>query len=880
MQNMKLLKSLLWTAVGCLSVSACSLPFPGAPDGGGMMGPHTCVVAAADAGAVDPVSTVMATGDVENVVTAMACPPPGSTTANPNAIDKYSQGYDYADPQVLAKLNPTMGSISVHDEMLQMGGMPYGTSSAKNYTNTQRSQDTSTIRGFRYRDASRGVNLGEDLNGTHPGNVADGQNVGYATAFPVSMARGAAFDLDLEYAVGEAIGDEMQAVGETLLLAPCMNLLRHPYWGRGQETYGEDPYQIGRLASAMVVGIQEHVAANAKHYMGYDVEAGRQTNVSIMDEQTLREIYGRHFRMVVQDSGVASVMASYNSVGESVALAQKSTINRHTLTDILRTDFGFKGFVLSDWWAVPGADNILDAATQTSTAKSLFNAGLDVELPWLYNYSNIQSLNSTGSVTKPDLDAAVSRILYEKYRFNADKLTGSVGLKQPVTIYDQTKGAITCDSTHLALAKRAALESMVLLKNNGVLPISPAVKNLAVVGATLPYTVQTGTLSVNFATDVRGGDLGSSRVYPDPAKSVGPFAGFCTASGGTVVGADGKPAPAGTNCSGGSVNVTTATNTTSGDLSAVMSAVSAADFVVVMAGLTPQDEGEEYTDAADRVTKCINPGACLELDAKQASAAYQGIQDKLIAQVAASGKPMVVVLEGGSVINVPWLSQVPALVMAWYPGQRGGEALPDLLWGQVGGVSYNFGGKLPFTWGLEQQYGDPFDPTGGTTTFDYYVGYRYFDENKITPVFPFGAGLSYTTFALSNVQLGCSSMAQGAVLPVVVNVQNTGTVAGDDTVMVFVSFPQTQARRSPKELKGFARVSLAAGEAKQVTIPVRLSDLDYFQQDSPTATTGHWVVETGPVNIMVTDGSQNSSGATVFLPTQTVNVAGYVGPSQ
>ena len=242
---------------------------------------------------------------------------------------------------------------------------------------------------------------------------------------------------------------------------------------------------------------------------------------------------------------------------------------------------------------------------------------------------------------------------------------------------------------------------------------------------------------------------------------------------------------------------------------------------------------------------------------------------------------MVVVLEGGSVIDVPWLSQVPAVVMAWYPGQRGGEALADLLWGEVGGVSYNFGGKLPFTWGHEQQYGDPFDTAGGTTTFDYYVGYRYFDDNHITPVFPFGAGLSYTTFALSNLQLGCSSMAQGAVLPVVVNVTNTGTVAGDDTVMVFVSFPNTTARRSPKELKGFARVSLAAGEAKQVTIPVRLSDLDYFQADSPTATTGHWVVETGPVNIMVTDGSQNpTDGTTVFLPTQTVNVTGYtVGSS-
>jgi beta-glucosidase len=872
MQSVKSFKILLLSAVGCLGAAACSLPAPAAPDGGFTGGIAKCSLSP-DAGAVDFGSSVVATGDVENVIPVMACA--GSGTGNPNAIDKYSQGYDYKDPTVLAKLNATMGSISVHDEMLQMGGMPYGSASGKNYTNTQRSQDTDSIRGFRYRDASRGVNLHEDLNGTHPSNLGvDGQkNVGYATAFPVSMARGAAFDLDLEYAVGEAIADEMQAIGETLLLAPCMNILRHPYWGRAQEVYGEDSFQTGRLASAMTIGIQEHIAANAKHYMAYDVEASRQTNVSLMDEQTLREIYGRHFRMVVQDAGVSSVMASYNSVGSTKDDARKSTVNRHTLTDVLRTDFGFQGFVLSDWWSVPGADNILDSATQTSTAKALFNAGLDVELPWLYNYSNIQSLFNNGDIKKSDLDAVVSRILYEKYRFNADPLTGTVGLKPSVSHYDAAKGVITCDYTHIALAKKAAVESMVLLKNDGVLPITPSVHKLAVVGATVPFDILNIPLQVNFATDVRTGDYGSSRVDPDPAKSVGPFAGFCQATGGTVS-ADGK------SCDGGSVNVTTATNDTSGDLSAVMNAANDADFVVVMAGLTPRDEGEEYTFASDRNTNCQNTSSCLELDAKQ-TGPFSGIQDKLIQQVAATGKPMVVVLEGGSVINVPWLSQVPALVMAWYPGQRGGEALADLLWGQVNGASYNFGGKLPFTWGLEQQYGDPFDTQGGTTQFSYYIGYRYFDQKKLTPVFPFGAGKSYTNFALTNLQLGCSSMAQGAVLPVVVNVTNTGTVPGDDTVMVFVHFPNTQARRSFKELKGFARVSLAPGEAKQVTVPVRLSDLDYFQTDSSNPTTGHWVVESGPVDIMVTDGSQNPDGTTAFLPTQTVNVSGYqVGSAQ
>lgn len=227
MQNMKLLKSLLWTAIGCLGVSACSLPAPPVPDGGGiiMLG-QSCN---ADAGAVDAVSTVIATGDVENVITPSAnC----TATATGNTIDIYSQGYAYNDPAVLAKLNPTMASISPHDEELQMGGMPYGGSStSKNYSDTQRSQDTGSIRGFRYRDASRGMNLGEDLDGSFLSNVVDGQKVGYSTAFPVSMARGAAFDFDLEYAVGEAIGHEMQAAQQTLLLAPCMNLLRHPYWG-------------------------------------------------------------------------------------------------------------------------------------------------------------------------------------------------------------------------------------------------------------------------------------------------------------------------------------------------------------------------------------------------------------------------------------------------------------------------------------------------------------------------------------------------------------------------------------------------------------------------------------------------------------------------
>ncbi|HVZ89244.1 MAG TPA: glycoside hydrolase family 3 N-terminal domain-containing protein [Polyangia bacterium] len=829
---------------GLLAAPACSLPppkgFGSPPDGGIGVGACPAVNTAGPDGGADGGPTtgtgVTVSGDVTNVVTPVACAAVG---ANPNAIDKYSQGYKQ-DPGVLMQVQTTLTTMSLADEATQMRGMPYGSAGATQFNDIQRSEDTATIRGFRYRDASRGMNLGEDMDGAFPDAAkVNNQSVGYSTVFPVSMARGASFDLDLEYAVGEAIGDEMQAAKQTLLLAPCMNLLRHPLWGRAQETYGEDPYEIGRMASAMTVGVQQHIAANAKHYMGYDIENNRAANNSQMDEQTLREIYGRHFRMVVQDGGVSSVMASYNLVN-----MVKSTQNTHTLTDVMRNDFGFKGFILSDWWAMPNGENAgTDTTTLKTTAVQAVHAGLDVELPWGLNYAQLENIvNSKGGLTKADLDASVARILEQKFRFKADSLTGNLGLGSPSTIYANSQ--INCSDAHVALAERAARESMVLLKNDGgVLPISPAVKKVVVVGATVPYRTTDGGSTntggtVDFATDVRTGDLGSSRAYFDPTKGVGPFDGIE------------QTAPPG---------VTVTVGSSAAD-------AQGADFVVVMAGLTAQDEGEEYTLAGDR--------SSLALDAKQTDPQYQNIQNNLITAVAALGKPMVVVLEGGSVIDMPWLSQVPAVVMAWYPGQAGGTALGQLLWGQVGGTSYNFGGKLPFTWGKQLSDYETFNGNG-TTNFDYYVGYRYFDHANIAPLYPFGAGISYTTFQYSNLQLGCSTMSQGAVLPVVVNVTNTGAVAGDEIVMVFVSFPNTTARRPPKELKAFARVSLAAGEAKQVTIPLRLSDLDYFQVDSPGATTGHWVVETGPVTIMVGGSSAN-------LPLSgTVNVTGYtVGSPQ
>jgi beta-glucosidase len=524
-----------------------------------------------------------------------------------------------------------------------------------------------------------------------------------------------------------------------------------------------------------------------------------------MDEQTLREIYARHFEMIIKDGGVACIMAAYNLVNGT-----NCTQNAHLLTDILRTDFGFNGFVISDWWAMPGGNKLAQGASATTAAQAI-NAGLDLEAPWSFQYSTIETIVGS-SVQQSLIDTSAKRVLEQKYRFGVDKGTGlqksSVGF---------SGGSINNNSAHVAIAQEAALKSMVLLKNdNNTLPIKSTVTKIAVVGLTESYCapldsygtatgpginncgddVNKGT--INFATGVRVGDVGSSRVNFDSSQAVGPFAGIQAAAGSGVT-------------------------VTSGSTAA---SAQGADFIVVVAGLTPYDEGEEYNGSGDRTS--------FSLDGKMNS----GTQNKLITDVAALGKPMVVVLEGGSVIDMPWLSSVSAVVMAWYPGMVGGTALGQLLFGKA-----NFSGKLPISW--PKQLSDlPTFNAGTTTTMDYYVGYRYYDNKSIAPLFPFGYGMSYTKFDYSNLVVPCSDATQTAVVNVSVDVTNSGTVAGDEVVLLFVSYPNTTKKRPAKELKGFARVSLAAGAKQTVTIPVRVADLKFYD-------TSGWSVETGTVKVMV-----------------------------
>jgi len=320
---------------------------------------------------------------------------------------------------------------------------------------------------------------------------------------------------------------------------------------------------------------------------------------------------------------------------------------------------------------------------------------------------------------------------------------------------------------------------------------------------------------VNFASDARQGDLGSSRVNADPAKSISPCAGIKA------------QAPAGV-------------NVVCGDGAAGASMAAGADFIVVVAGLTPEDEGEDYTITPEDSDR----DQSLALDGKHGGTAQN---DYISAIASANPGKVAVVLEGGSPIDVSsFKDKVSALIMAWYPGQSGGNALGKLIFGKA-----NFSGKLPVSWPVSLADLAPFSGNGGnanTTLMPYYLGYRWFDTQMKKPLFPFGFGLSYTTFEYSNLQVPCSTVTAKGVVPVTLDVKNTGTVDGDEIVLVFVSFPGSKVTNRVagyKELKGFKRVSVPAGKTIETTIPIRVSDLSYFDVTSKAMQ-----VEPGMVQVM------------------------------
>lgn len=721
-------------------------------------------------------------------------------------------------------------SMSLEDKIKQFIGIENPPDrSGDVYNDIERSVEADggngkTVRGWRYRDAGRGVNLdaGQDNRRS--------QDKDYATNFPAASIRSASWDVDLEYRAGQAMGDETMASKNNMLLAPCMNIIRHPYWGRTQETYGEDMYHTGVMASAYTVGLQHHVAACAKHYAANNIENGRAMQNAEMDEQTLREVYGRHFEMVIQDGGVACVMASYNSIN-----GVKSTQNKHLLTTVLRDPLekggmGYRGLVLSDWWAMPGDQNTPETSQAQERALEAFKAGMDIEVPWSLNYSQLGSLVSSGKISQAEINEAAARVLEQKFRFKSvygDANTGDGwGLNSP----PKTKlvGDSIENEESLKLAEEIETKSAVLLSNGTgdapVLPIKDDVKSIAVLGLEVTVTVSDQTSlpvtgnKLNFATTINAGDRGSSRVNPDPATSIGPFDGIKSIAATHDV-----------------TEVTTGTSAADGE---------GADFIVVVVGLTAGDEGEEYAlvSGNDRTTLDLPNG-----------------QADFVNEVLDLGKPTAIFIESGSIVNVPWLSHSnknQATFWAGYPGQWGGNAFGKLLFGDV-----NPSGRLPLAWPTQQQLDKsiPFrDGEGFTTRMGYFFGYREYDRRKaagedVELEFPFGHGLSYTSFKYANLKLKdeCDSVSKNGFVNLTVDLSNTGEVAGQEVIQMYVQGPKPasgiKGQRAVKELKGFKKVALDAGKGGRVTLQLSINDLRHWEGGAD----GKWVIDEGEYTIFV-----------------------------
>ncbi len=623
------------------------------------------------------------------------------------------------------------------------------------------------LRGYNRTWMSGGENKRLNIPGIRFTDGPRGVAMGHSTCFPVSMARGATWDPELEARVGDAMGVEARAQGANFFGGVCINLLRHPAWGRAQETYGEDPFLLGEMGAALLRGVQRHVMACVKHYALNSMEDMRfKVNVRV-GERTLREIYLPHFRRCV-DQGVAAVMSAYNQVNGAYCGE-----NRRLLRKILKEEWAFAGFVISDFvWGIYNAERAA-------------NAGLDLEMPFKRHYHrNLKGLVEQGKVPLAAIDQAVMRLLRRKIQF------AQVGEPERYT-----REALASEA-HRALAREVGYKSIVLLKNDPVdgapvLPIDRArVKRIALIG--------------KLADQPNIGDNGSSRVHPPYV--VTPRQGIENAIGNSALAFD-----------------------DGSQIARAAASAQPADVAIVVCGCTSRDEGEN-----------MGPGK----GGDRALLTLHAHDEALIQAVARLNPKTVVVLIGGSAfVTEAWRQQVPAILMAWYPGMEGGNALADILFGKA-----NPSAKLPCVFPKSDSQLAFFDRKAREIEYGYYHGYRLMDKQGKEPAFPFGFGLSYTTFQFANLQVDATSDP----IRISVEVKNTGDCAGDEVVQLYIGYDGSSVDRPVKELKGFARVTLAPAEVKEVNFALPMNQLAYYD----TVRKG-WVVE--PIRYRAYVGSSSAA---------------------
>jgi beta-glucosidase len=618
-----------------------------------------------------------------------------------------------------------------------------------------------------------------------------------ATALPSSIASAASWDPALAYKFGSVIGSEMRAYGLNVNLGGNVNLTgREPRDGRTFETKGEDPILAGKITAAHIRAVQDqHVVGGIKHYALNDQETGRTTANVQIEERGARESDLLAFEIGLKDSNVQSVMCSYNLVNGAY-----SCQNQHLLNEVLKGDWGFKGFVMSDWWG-----------THSTAAAAL--AGLDQEQPDNAFFGSLGQAIASGQVPQSRLDHMVHRILRAMYQSG---------------LFDFPEALAPVDTaTDEAIAREAEEQGAVLLKNaGGLLPLNAStINSIVVIGS----HANIGVLS--------GG--GSAQVWPTGgwARRDGQPCPPCWAwviwDPTSMTSAIQAMAPR------AAVRFDDGTNLTRA------SVVAGQNQVVIVVVSQWASEGMDLPSL--NFTDVINAPP---ID-----------QDALVAAVATANPHTIVVLENGGAQVMPWLDSVNAVLEAWYPGQRGGEAIANLLFGVV-----NPSGKLPMTFPAsvaDLPHPTIASPPDSATPFPvnysegFNVGYKWSDSNNLTPLFPFGFGLSYTTFSFSNAKLVDNLASSNPNFRVTFDLKNTGPVAGAEVAQVYLGLPAGTGE-PPRRLVGWQKVFLESGALQHVTVEVDQNDSSHPMSYWDTSSSS-WRTAPGDYTVYLGNSSASAS---------------------
>jgi beta-glucosidase len=627
---------------------------------------------------------------------------------------------------------------------------------------------------------------------------------GYRTVFPVPLAMASSWDPSVEEQAQHLAAQDARAAGIQWTFTPMVDIARDARWGRIVEGAGEDPVLGSAMAQAQVRGFQgtkigpDSVLVCVKHFAGYGAaDGGRDYDSSYVPEELLRNVYLKPFHAAVQ-AGAGGFISAYMDLNDVPASG-----NHWLLTDVLRKDWGFQGIVLSDAFAVGNLVTHGYARDGEDAAYKAINAGLNMDMASLTYTHNLLKVVKEGKVSEAYIDQMVLPILEAKY---------DLGLFTHPYVDESKVDTVLNRPEGLALERKLAGRSMVLLRNEGrVLPLSKGLKKIAVIGplADAAHDVEGGwtveglfgggskSHPVTVINGIKNKFAADAQITlvtgPQPSKV---YLGMLDQVTGT------KPIPPPT------------PQETTDWIAKAKAAAEDADVVVAVLGETANMSGE----AASRATLNL-----------------PGIQEQMLEAVVATGKPVVLVLENGRPLDISWASEhVPAILEAWYPGTEGGNAVADVLFGEV-----NPGGKLPVSWpgeaGAEPLYynhtltHDPEDRPGFKS--------RYWDIAS-KPLYPFGYGLSYSTFKFANLRLSKNSMSVSDTNEVSVDVTNTGSVSGDAVAQIYIHQRYGSASRPVRELKGFERIALQPGETKTLKFLLGTDQLQYWNPQSRG-----WVVE-------------------------------------